>query len=112
MLVGVGGVGRLALHLEELAHGVRRVLVVLAQHGPGLGLEGRLAVAQVLKAVCLQAEPGLQILLGEERVIVGEVVTGEGVLAGPALLQLGIPLLWRGTGRAPEHHVLKEVGEA
>jgi hypothetical protein len=57
VLVGVGGVGVVALDLEQLVHRVGAVLVVFAEHRPGLRLEVLLGVIEVLEGTTMTASP-------------------------------------------------------
>jgi len=88
------------------------LFVVLAQHRARLGLERGFAVFQVLEAVGLDLQHGLQVLPGEGGVVIGEVVAGVGVLARAGLGDDVLVLLRRVGAGAAEHHVLEEVGEA
>jgi hypothetical protein len=109
--VGVRREGVLALDLEELARRIGAVLVVLAEHGARLGLERLFGIGEVLEPVGLDLEDRRQILLGERRVVVRVVVAGVGVLARPGALEDRLVGVGGICLRAPEHHVLEEVGE-
>ena len=110
--IGVGPEGVVALHFDELLDRVGAVLVVLAEHGPRLGLERLYRVLEVLEAIGLDLQDRLEVLAREGRVVVGEVVAGEGVLASAGLGQDRLVRLGRERLRPPEHHVLEEVSEA
>ena len=104
--------GHLALRLEDLPDGVRGVLVVLAQDRERLGPEVGLGVAQVLKAVGLDAQDGVEVVLEKRRVVDRAVVRGVGVLVAAGALEKVLVLGRRDRLGAPEHHVLEKVGEA
>jgi hypothetical protein len=111
VLVGVGRVRVVALDFDELGDGACAVLVVLAEHRPGLGLEVLLAVGEVLETVGFHLEDLRQVFLRERRVVVRVVVGGVGVAAGPRPGEHRLILLWRVGLRPSEHHVLEEVRE-
>ena len=112
VLVGVRRV-RLVLHrLVEDQERRRGALVVLAQDGPRLLLEGRLVVLEVPEAVGLDLDDRRQRRGRDGHVVAGPVVGREGVGVGAERLQDVVVLRLRVALRPAEHHVLEEVGEA
>ena len=75
--------------------GFGAVLVVLAEHRAGLGLEAAHGVVEVLEAIGLDLEDRLEIVLGEDRVVVGVVVGGVRVLARAGLRERSPGILGR-----------------
>jgi hypothetical protein len=112
VLVRVRGECFVARHLVQLLERIRAVLVVLPEYSPGLGFEGLHRIGQVLKAIRLDAEDGLQVLFRESDVIVGVVVRGVGILLRTRLSN-DLLILFRWVLKGPaKHHVLEEVSEA
>jgi hypothetical protein len=101
-----------ALDLDQLLHRIGAVLVVFPEHGAGLRAEGRLGVLEILEAVRLDAQDGLEVFLGEGRVVVCVVVGGVRVLSSSGASQDRLVLLRRVALRPAEHHVLEEVRKA
>src|SRR6266404_5374797 len=69
------------------------VLIELAQHGFGLGLESVRRILQTLKSIGLELENFVQVIFGKDFVIDGAVVGGVGVRIGSGLLQNRIAFL-------------------
>ena len=110
--VGALAEGGLVQGLVEHEVRVGDVLVVLAEHRLGLGLEGGLRVLEVLEAIGLEGDDRRERLgraVGDEE---REVVGGLGVAVHPGGLEHGPVLLARVSVGAAEHHVLEEVREA
>ena len=112
MLVGVPGEGRVLHRLLQLEERRGGVLVVLAEHGPGLFLERRLIVLEVLEPVGLDLDGRAQRRGWNRHVIARPVIGREGIGIGAQRLEDVVVLLLRVLLGAAEHHVLEEVGEA
>ncbi len=112
VLVGVLGEGELPHLLEHRLDGVRNALVVLAQHGQGLGAERVFGVLQVLEAVGLHVHHGGQLAHRADDVVGRPVVGRVGVRIGAHPLEDVVVLVLRVLVGTAEHHVLEEVGEA
>ncbi len=111
VLVGVPGECVLALHLDELVQRIGAVLVVFAEHGPGLGLEVLFGIGEVHEPVGLNLKHRLQVFPGECDVVVRVVVGGVGVLAGARPGDDLLVAMRRVAFGAAEHHVFEEVCE-
>ena len=98
--------------LVELAERIGAVLVIFAEHGQALGLEDLGRVLEMLEAVGFQHEDVFEVLFGDHRVVVGEIVAGAGVGGGAGLGQGLQVFRLRNLLGAAEHHVFEQVGEA
>ena len=112
MLVGVFLECLVAHHLEQFGGGVGAVLVVFAQHRARFGLESVDRVRQILEAIGLDFQNGVEIFLGESGVVIGVVIGSIGILSRAGFGDDRLIFIRRvGFGTA-EHHVLEEVREA
>ena len=74
-------------------------------HGQRLGRKG-----EAEHAVGLQPEGGLYIVCGSNRVVIGHIVAGPGIVLTPGLLQRSIEI--GDMHRPTEHEVLEQMGKS
>ena len=109
MFVGVHRVHQVTEALEHLRNRIREVLQVFAFYCERLGAEIFFAVAQVLKAIRLEFDYFLEVVLRKRDVIVRIVVRCVSILIRAGLLEDVVVYVGGILLRATEHHVLKEV---
>ena len=99
--------------LAELRAGVGVAMhAPLLEHDVALGRDDLVGQHEAGHAVRLERHAGLQVLLGDLLEIGGEVRAGEGVLLAADRGDVLGELALRMGGRALEHQVLEEMGDA